>query len=478
MSASYLHGVETIQVEIGSRSIQVVKSAVIGLIGISPIGPKNEVVLVSNDRDAAQFGLQIPGFTIPQSLDAIFAQGAGTVLVVNVFDPAFHTTAVTAESHTVTDGGLRLSSAPIGTVVVKDSAGAAVAYVLGTDYSIDEYGNFKVLSNLIANGTVLKFDFKKLNVSAINGTVIAGSLDSGTGVRTGMFCYDLAFNTFGFNPKILIAPGFSGLSSVANTLISATTKYRAITYISAPIGTTVAGAIAGRGPLGSINFNTSDKRVELLYPHIKKYDPDASSVAGTDVYINFDYSAFLAGIRASVDINEGFWVSSSNHEIKGTTGAERMISAGISDPNSDANLLNAAGITTVFNTFGTGNRTWGNRNASFPVNTAADSFMNIVRINDIVDESLEQAALPFVDKPITQALIDTIREAGNKFLRVLIGRGALIRGSVIKFNKEDNSAEELAAGHITFERVIMGPTPAERITFKSVLDISLLSAIE
>lgn len=72
MAANFLHGVETIEIESGSRAIQVVKSAVVGIVGISPTGDVNTPVLVNNDRDAAQFGNKLPGFTIPQSLDAIF----------------------------------------------------------------------------------------------------------------------------------------------------------------------------------------------------------------------------------------------------------------------------------------------------------------------------------------------------------------------------------------------------------------------
>src|SRR5690606_30134086 len=120
--------------------------------------------------------------------------------------------------------------------------------------------------------------------------------------------------------------------------------------IDAPAGTTVANAIAGRGPAGSINFNTSSKRAELLYPQLKCYDP------ATDADIIFPYSAFLAGVRAAVDNNEGFWVSASNHEIKGITGVERDISASINDASTDANMLNEKGITTIFNTFGSGIR--------------------------------------------------------------------------------------------------------------------------
>jgi phage tail sheath protein FI len=183
-------------------------------------------------------------------------------------------------------------------------------------------------------------------------------------------------------------------------------------------------------------------------------------------------------VTAAVDNEFGYWYSPSNKEITGITGVERPISAGVNDANSDANTLNAAGITTVFNSFGTGYRTWGNRNASFPTNTRPDNFISIVRIADVVHESLEKAALQFTDLPINQALADDIRETGNSFIRVLVGRGALIDGSKVVYDPADNTPEQLAAGNITFRIVFMGPTPAERITFKSILDISLLKTIK
>lgn len=467
----FLHGVEVVDVPQGVRPVSVIKSGVIGLVGISPLGAKNQVILVTSDRDATQFGAQVPGFTIPQSLDVIFAQGAGSVLVVNVFDEATHTVAVTAEPQTVTQGKLKLAFPPIGPVTVLDSEGAATTYVKGTHYNLDAYGNFSVIGTSIANAVALKFTYKKLDLTTVNAATIVGSFTPETQVRTGIKAFDLAYSQFGINPKILIAPGFSSLPAVSTAMITAAEKFRAITYIDASVGTTVTGAIAGRGPAGTFGFNTSNKRAELVFPHLKKYDP------ATNAYANFAYSAYLAGVRAVVDNTEGFWVSSSNREIKATTGPEFPLSASLGDITSDANILNEAGITSVFNTFGTGNRTWGNRNASFPTNTAPDNFSNIVRLSDVVDESLQMASLQFVDQPITQGLIDSIRATGNAFIRVLIGRGALLPGSIIKYNKADNPPAELAAGHLTFEKVFMGPTPAELITIKSVLDINLFSSI-
>lgn len=471
MAANFLHGVETIEIESGSRTIQVVKSAVIGLIGIAPTGESNKPVLVNNDRDAAQFGNKLPGFTIPQSLDAIFKQGAGTLIVVNVFDPVQHTTQVTDEAQVVTNGKAKLSNAPIGNVTINDSNGDPVTYLADTDYMLDSFGNFTVLSSVIPDGTALKFTYRRLDASAVTAATLIGAVDAVTGNRTGMKCWDLSYNLYGFKPKILIAPGYSSMNAISAELISMATKLRAICYLDAPYGITVSQAISGRGVAGTINFNTSSKRAELLYPHLKWYD------AATDSNTDFPYSAFKAGIRAAVDNNEGFWVSDSNHEILGIVGAERNISAGISDAQSDANLLNEKGITTIFNSFGSGIRTWGNRNASFPASTAPDNFVCIRRTADILLESVEQATLQFIDKPINNALIDAIKESVNSFIRTLIGRGALIDGKCT-FDRSKNSNEEIAAGHLVFDINFMAPPAGERITFNSYIDINLLKALK
>lgn len=95
MAANYLHGVETIEIERGPRPVRTVKSAVIGLVGTAPVGPVNESVLCLSEKDAAQFGPQLTGFSIPQALDAIYDHGAGTVVVINVFDPEKHSNSVT-----------------------------------------------------------------------------------------------------------------------------------------------------------------------------------------------------------------------------------------------------------------------------------------------------------------------------------------------------------------------------------------------
>lgn len=467
---AYLHGVETIEIQQGGRPVTVVKSSIIALVGIAPIGAVNTPTLVLNPNDAAQFGQQLPGFTIPQALDAIFKQGNATVVVVNTFNDVTNTAAVTLESQTITNGKLKLDFAPIGNVNVFLTNGTTpFTGVKDVDYTLDAFGNFTALTAVAAEGLLLKFTYKKLDSGTVTSAQIIGTNVSG--VRTGIQCFELIFNTFGFYPKILLAPGHVETLAVATELIAVAPKYRAVALIDAPTGTSITAAVAGRGPASTMNFKTSSDRAYLLVPHLKVYD------SNSDSNINAPYSSFMAGVMARVDAEEGYWVSPSNHEIRGIVGTEYVVTASVNDANTEANLLNSVGITTTFTGYGTGTRTWGNRSASYPTNTDQKNFIPIRRMADIVHESLEQASLQFIDKPLTQALIDAIRDTGNGFFRTLIGRGACMPGSKVVYNDSDNSAEELSAGHVTFELIFAGASPAERITFKSRIDINLLTQL-
>lgn len=407
MAANFLHGVETIEIDKGPRPITQVKTAVVGLIGTAPTGPVNKPTIVLSERDAAQFGsiadAASAGHSIPQALDAIFDHGAGTVIVVNVFDPAVHT--VTGETR----------KTPI-----------AASHIIGT---------------VAADGS-----------------------------RTGLKALEDTYSLFGFNAKILIAPGYATLNAVTTELVAMADKLRAVTLIDAPAGVTVQQAIKGRGPAGTINFNTSSARAVLCYPHLRVYDPR------TDSERLEPFSARLAGVMCKTDMEQGYWWSPSNHEISGIVGVERAITARVNDPQSEANLLNEAGIVTVFNSFGTGYRVWGNRSAAWPSVTHPKNFINVRRTADVLHESVEYAMLQFIDRPINDALIDDIRGSVNAFIRTLVGRGALIDGSCT-YDPAKNPPTELAAGHLTFDLAFMPPTPAERISFESFIDINLLRGL-
>jgi phage tail sheath protein FI len=466
---SYLHGVEVVEVFNGSRPITTQKTGIIFLAGIAPTGAINEMKVISSLKQGlATYGQQLTGFTIPQALDQIFAQGGGPVIVVNVFDPEEMTAAVSAEVKTVTNGRFKLAYAPIGAVVVTNSGGSTT-YVNGTDYSVDAFGNVTVLAT-ITEGQSLRASYDRLDLTAIAASDIIGTVSGNT--YSGLQLLDTALATFGFVPKIIIAPTFCELDSVATEMIEKADALKALTFIDAPSGSDDVGdVISERGLAGTFaGFRTSSKNVNLLYPYYKRYD------VATDSTVITPPSPYWAGIVSASDNSRGFWFSPSNVEIKGITGVEFNLSANISDPNADVNLLNGAGINTVFVAYGTGFRTWGNRNASFPTNTLPDNFTAVQRVKTILEDAVVAAMLQFLDLPINRALIDSIRESVNTYIRSLVQRGALIDGECL-YDPDDNPAEQVSAGQLVFQVNYLPPSAAERITFNTFLDISLLQVL-
>jgi phage tail sheath protein FI len=279
------------------------------------------------------------------------------------------------------------------------------------------------------------------------------------GVRTGLKLFDEAMSTFGFRPKIIIAPEYSSLTGMLAALQTVATAHRGCCYIDSAAGQSVNAAITARSAQGI--WVTADPRTKLLFGGVK-------NIAGTVK----PSSAYLAGLRARVDNELGFWFSSSNNEIKGIIGLETPISFAINDLTSEANTLNAAGIVALV-TLG-GYKEWGNRNAAYPTLSTVSSFEAVQRLDDITSEAIELAMAPYLDKPINQALIDFILNSVNGYFNELIAKGALIEGSKCYFLESKNSETEIAAGHLTFTKKFIGGIPGERFTFENYLDTAIL----
>lgn len=463
MPANYLHGVETIEVERGKRPVRTVKSAVIALIGTAPAGPVNVATLSLSEKDAAAFGPQLLRFTIPQALDAIYDYGTGTVIVINVLDPYIHKTAVASESVVFDPStGLANTAYPVVANLVLKSGDGIVTYKIDIDYLLEPMtGKIERIKTgaIAAGATTLKGSYDYADPTKVTAADIIGTVNA-VGNRTGLKALKDTYNLFGFFAKILISPAFCTLNSVATELTAMASQLGAVAYVDAPIGTTYAQALAGRGPLGAINFNTSSDRVRLCYPHVKVYDPVLNAVRLEPL------SARAAGLRAKVDLDKGFWWSSSNQELAGVIGLERQLSAMIDDPQSEVNLLNEQGITTVFSSYGSGFRLWGNRTAAWPTVSHMRNFENVRRTGDVINESIRYFSQQFMDMPINQGLIDALTESVNGYGRKLIGDGALL-GFKAWFDPARNEEAELANGHLLISYKYTVPPPLERLTFET-----------
>ncbi|SRR5579875_1496072 len=487
MAASFLHGVEVMEVTSGPTPVTVVKSAVIGLIGTAPIWDVSNPpavqtpVLVSSAVDAAQFGPLIKGYTIPYALAAIQAQGAGQVIVVNVFNPAVHVSAVAATPYTFPTTGADAGQIDLGhmgvsqVVVTSDPAGTT--YTAGSDYTLDAVNGIITLvaGGRISAGATVLVSFDYADPTKVADSDIIGTFTNGA--YSGLQALKTTYGTMGFFAKILIAPGYSQNSDVASALTTMAGTLRAMALIDSAPGTASATAIANRGTAGAA-FDTSSNRAILCYPQQIFVDNGIDPTTGAPVNANSvaPYSQYVAGAMAAKDLAQGYWWSPSNTQFEGTLGPDVPLYASIIDPNSDVNTLNSEGIVTVFNSFGTGLRVWGNRSAAFPTSTAPDNFISIRRTMDVIEDSVELAMLQFIDQPISNALITAILASVNAFLRSLIQRGALVGGSAT-FDPAQNPPTQVAAGQLVFDIDVMPPPPAERISFNVTIDTNLLQQL-
>ena len=415
--ANYLHGVETIEVVKGPVPVREVKSAVIFLVGTAPVHlTKPEGV---SESDWYEQTVNNP-ILILRREDGIKYFGDAT-------------------------------------------PGYTIPYALD---AIFDHGGSTIIVVNVFDPRVHKVD-NQPDPSAVTQADIIGTFDATTGKRTGLKIAEELYSRFGFTAKLLLAPVYSQSPSVMAEMIAVAENRRALALIDAPAGLTVQQVINARGAGGQLN--TSSYRAVICYPHLKVYD------TATNTERLEPFSQRLAGVIAKVDHEEGYWYSPSNHEILGIIGVERPITAAINDPNTEANILNENGIVTVFNSFGTGYRVWGNRSAAWPTKSDPKNFISVRRTADIIAESIEYATLQFLDKPITVA-VDGVLSMVNAFIRTLIGRGALVDGKCY-FLKDKNPPDQLANGHLTFTYEIMPPTPAERITFEQVINIEMLKKL-
>jgi phage tail sheath protein FI len=498
MPASFLHGIEVIEVPSGPAPITVVKSAVIGIVGTAPtwaVAPPasapapDALSLVSSAIDGANFGPLVQGYTIPYALAAIAAQGAGQAIVVNVFDPARHFTAVTSQAMSFPASGpqvLNLGHMGVSGVVVKNQAGTTT-YVAGTDYTLDAVNGIVTAKQggAITAGEATTVSFNYADPSKVTDADIIGALTGG--VYTGIQALQTAYGAMGFFPKLLIAPGFSQSADVASALAVMANTIRAIALVDSPPATPVATALSNRGAAGNA-FDTSASRVVLCYPQQTFYDVGlvatgvTLSAAGPPVAQKFaansvgPYSQWVAGAIAAKDLERGYWWSPSNTQVEGILGPDVPLYASILDSDSDVNTLNAEGIVTVFNAFGTGLRVWGNRSAAYPSSTAPDNFISVRRTMDVIEESIQLSMLQYIDQPISNALITAILASVNAFIRTLIQRGAIVAGSA-SYNPAENPPSQVSAGQLVFDVDVMPPPPAERLTFSSFIDVTLLQQL-
>lgn len=442
---TFHHGTETKRVNGGSVPVTTVDGAIIGLVGTAPIGAVNALTLCLTQKDFAQFGTLVDsGYTLPDALDILSRYAAGQVYVVNVLDPERHRTTVTDEVLTLDEATLKATTQKKGLISLTVKSGTTV--LSSSDYQAD------LLTGEItftAEQTDLKATYIYADPTKVTEADIKGGIDTATGKRKGLELLRVGFNLFGSDAKILLCPHFDAQATVATALETLASQLGAVAYVQAPKGTTLAQALTGRGSTGTINFKTSSDRTHLFFPHVIGNRNSLESLA-----------THAAGLRMKTDVENGYWFSTSNRQLQGVIGVEMPLTARVDDIQSETNRLNAVGITTVFNSFGTGFRLWGNRLACYPTVTHISNFEVVQRTADIVDESLRRVELQFIDRPIDDALLDALLGTAETYMNTLKS----LVGFSVWLDPDVDLADAFSRGVVPIKYKFTPKIPAERIT--------------
>jgi phage tail sheath protein FI len=369
----YHHGVRVLEINEGSRTIQTVSTAVIGLTCIAEDAdaaffPEDRPVLITNINQA--IGKAGITGTLAASLDAIADQTNPVI------------------------------------VVVRAKKGATDA---------------ETTSNLI--GT----------------TTPAGKL-------TGMKALLTAQNTLKVKPRILGVPGLDSLP-VASELASIAQKLRGFAYVSAHGCATKEEAVAYRD-------NFSQRELMTIWPDFVSWD----------TALNQEATAFAIaralGLRAKIDQETGWHKTLSNVGVNGVTGMSRDVFWDLQDPNTDAGYLNQNDVTTLVQS--SGYRFWGSRTCS---DDPLFQFENYTRTAQVLADTMAEAHMWAVDKPLHPSLVKDMLEGLNAKFRELTALGYLIGGEAW-YDEEINTKDTLKSGKLFLDYDYTPVPPLEDLSFR------------
>ena len=283
-----------------------------------------------------------------------------------------------------------------------------------------------------------------INEAQTTTNIIGTTLTSGK--KTGIQALLTAKNHTGVKPRILGVPGHD-TKAVTTKLIAAAQTLRGFVYAGAYDCEQMADVIRYRG-------NFSQRELMLIHPDFLSWD----TVTNTEA--NAYATARALGLRAKIDQDIGWHKTLSNIGVNGVTGISADVSWDLQNPATDAGLLNEKGITTLIRE--NGFRFWGSRTCS---DDPLFAFENYTRTAQVLTDTIAEAHMWAVDKPMTPTLVKDIIDGINAKMRSMTTNGYLLGGECW-FDPAVNGKDELKAGKLAIDYDYTPVPPAENILFR------------
>ncbi|MBC8949613.1 MULTISPECIES: phage tail sheath protein [Xenorhabdus] len=284
--------------------------------------------------------------------------------------------------------------------------------------------------------------------------IIGGVTEAGK--KTGMQALLAAPSQLGVKPRILGVPGLDSLP-VVTALVSVAQKLKAMAYISAYGCKTIEEVIRYRDYF-------SQRELMLIWPDFLSWDTVTNSEATAFA------TAYALGLRAKIDEETGWHKTLSNVGVNGVTGLSADVFWDLQDTATDADLLNKAGITTLVRK--NGFRFWGSRTCAGSADPLFQ-FESYTRTAQVLADTMAEAHMWAIDKPLTPSLVRDIIEGVNAKFRELKSGGYIIDGRCW-YDDKANDKDTLKAGKLTIDYDYTPVPPLENMMLRQRITDSYL----
>ncbi|HDS1776245.1 TPA: phage tail sheath protein [Pseudomonas putida] len=274
--------------------------------------------------------------------------------------------------------------------------------------------------------------------------IIGGT--SSSGKYTGMKALLAAQSQLKVKPRILGVPGLDTLP-VATALVSIAQQLRGFAYLSANGCKTKEEATAYRENFGA-------REAMVIWPDFLQWSTT------TNTTVTAPAVARALGLRAKLDQEVGWHKTLSNIPVDGVTGISADVFWDLQNPATDANYLNGNEVTTLINE--SGFRFWGSRTCT---DDPVFAFENYTRTAQVLADSIADAHLWAMDKPMHSSLVRDILEGINAKFRELVAGGYILGGSAW-YDEEANSATTLKEGKLFIDYDYTPVPPLEDLTLR------------
>jgi len=275
--------------------------------------------------------------------------------------------------------------------------------------------------------------------SKVIGTVAGG-------VYTGAQALLAAQVQLGVKPRILGAPGLDN-QAVTTAMVAVAQKLRAMVYANAFDCADVSEAVLYREEFGA-------RELMLIWPDFVAWNTTTSASEPASAV------ARALGLRAKIDEETGWHKTLSNVAVNGVTGLSKDVFWDLQDPSTDAGVLNAAAVTTLVKA--NGYRFWGSRTCS---DEPLFAFESATRTAQVLADSIAEAMMWAIDKPMHPSLVRDIIESINAKFRELKALGYIIDGSAW-YDETVNSPTTLADGKLYIDYDYTPVPPLENLQLR------------